>query len=183
MTKLNNDTHNTVAVAETILGRPLATHLEILFECMELAEKEIASAKQRSPEHAERLHTAFLALQPSTPLLHRCPERLFRAHCRELLERVTKSHDLRPATTAEVVAVLSAMSLEHPLDRPATVLYWEGFTALFPEEATRVRAEIGPVAADSRDRECARELEAKLRKKLAVPSRTLTAADQPSRAA
>jgi hypothetical protein len=41
----------------------------------------------------------------------------------------------RLATKAELVATLSALSLQSPLDRSATLLYWDTFATLFPKEA------------------------------------------------
>ena len=38
-------------------------------------------------------------------------ELLYRAHCRELLDRVRHDRDTRAATTAELLGVLSALSL------------------------------------------------------------------------
>jgi hypothetical protein len=62
--------------------------------------------------------------------------------------------------------VLEAMSLAAPLERAATVLYWDRFAELFPAEAARIRSETGPVGADSYDQIRAKELEAKLRRQL-----------------
>ncbi len=69
--------------------------------------------------------------------------------------------------------MLSALSLAAPLDRSAMLLYWRTFTALFPEEAAELRADIGPVPADAYDETCAKDLERKLRKNLRVPTRVL----------
>jgi hypothetical protein len=59
------------------------------------------------------------------------------------------------------------MSLAAPLERAATILYWDHFAELFPADAARIRSEVGPVAADSYDQVRAKELEAKLRRRLA----------------
>jgi hypothetical protein len=67
---------------------------------------------------------------------------------------------------AEKLAVLQAMSLAAPLERAATVLYWDRFAATFPADAARLRSEIGSVAADSYDQVGAKELEAELRRQL-----------------
>lgn len=72
-----------------------------------------------------------------------------------------------------MVAYLSAASLQVPPGRPATFLYWQLFGALFPDQAEKLRAEIGPVAADSHDKSVADDLARKLRRKLSVPTRVL----------
>lgn len=146
--KQYRDAHD---ITRTLLGAPLGGLLDETFRLMEVAEEEIAQAKGRSPEHAEKLHGGFAVLCPSEPL-RGIGENLYRAHCRELLDRVREGHDTRAATGAEVVAVLSALSLQAPLDRPATFLYWQLFSALFPTESTALRAKVGSVAAYSYDK-------------------------------
>ena len=159
-----------------ILGPSLNGQLDALCRCMLLAESAIDAAKERHPEHATALHDAFLALQPSDVILHSGPDRLFPLHCHELLERIAAGKDLCPGTDTELVGALSATSLEHPLDRAATYLYWRLFSKLFPTEAAAMRAELEPIAADCTDRDRARELEATLRRKLAVKTRGAKAA-------
>lgn len=100
-------------------------------------------------------------------MLREAGEPLYRAYCREVLARIAASQALASATTAEPLAVLQAMSLAAPLERAATVLYWDRFAELFPSEAARLRSETGPVAADSYDQVRAKELEAKLRRQRA----------------
>jgi hypothetical protein len=100
-------------------------------------------------------------------VLREAGERLYRAYCREMLARIAAGSPLGAATTAELLALLQAMSLATPLDPAATVLYWDRFAETFPADAARLRSEIGPVAADSYDLVRAKELEAKLRRQLA----------------
>ncbi len=140
------------------------------FSKMELAEEEIDAAKRRHPLAAGRIHRAFRHLCPS-PALSAAPEKLFRAHCTELLERVAAGCDLRPGTTAEVLAVLSELSLRAPLERAHTLLFVKLFSDLFPEAAARMQSENEPPAADRYERERVVELEAAFRAKLRVPDR------------
>lgn len=156
----------------TLLGGAVKARLDSLFRCMELAEEAITAAKARTPEHATQLHAAFRALQPSEPILASGAEKLYPAHCHELLDRVAAGEDLRAATTAEVLGALSVASLEFPLDRPMTYLYWQLFSQLFPADAVAVGSGLEPIAADSTDRERARSFEARLRRKLAVKERS-----------
>ena len=111
----------------------------------------------------------------------RAGERIYRAYCREMLARIVAGSPLGVATTAELLAVLQAMSLAAPLERAPTVLYWDRFAETFPADAARLRdsasrsharycsvlrSEIGTVAADSYDQVRAKELETKLRRQL-----------------
>jgi hypothetical protein len=54
-------------------------------------------------------------------------DRVYRHHCRELIGRAKRGADTRPATDAEVMAALSAMSLRAPLGSTAASLYEELF--------------------------------------------------------
>lgn len=92
------------------------------FTLMETAEEEIAAAQERHPEAADRLwHSFRLLTPPNEGFMQREPA--YRAHCRELLERVAKGEDTRRATAAEVCRVLSEASLIAPLSGPAFGLY------------------------------------------------------------
>ena len=156
--------------ARTLLGPSLGSAIENAFRCMEFAEDEIAAAKARHPLDAELIHRTFSVLCPSEPL-RAAGEKLYRAHCQELIERVREGKDARAATKAELIAVLSALSLQAPLDRSATFLYWELFGVLFPSASEKLREEVGPVTADVSDKDQACELERKLCRKLSVPAR------------
>ncbi len=170
MTK-RSASRNTLSRIADLLDRPLATRLDYFFRAVEMAEEEIATAKSAFPEHARELHQSFRALQPTPILIHHGAERLLRAHFRELLDRVRLGRDLRAATAAEIAGVLSALSLEAPLDRPATILYSTVFAALFPNCAERLQNEVGPVLADSHEQESARVLERRLSRMLTAPWR------------
>lgn len=168
--------------ARTLLGPSLGGAIETAFQCMEFAEEEIAAAKTRHPLDGDLIHRAFSVLCPSEPL-RTAGEKLYRAHCQELIERIREGRDTRAATKAELIAVLSALSLQAPLDRSTSFLYWELFGALFPRAAETLREETGPVAADAFDKDQARELERKLSRRLAVPSRVFAKSGRSSAAA
>ncbi len=161
----NETTNDLFTAASELLGAGVASTIAHTFRCMEIAEEEISAAKARRPLLATQLHDGFRELCPPQ-VLREAGERLYRAHCRELLDRIATGSPLRPATTAELLAVLQAMSLAAPLERAATVLYWDRFGELFPADAARIRSEVGPLAADSYDQVRAKELEAKLRRQL-----------------
>lgn len=119
---MTHSNRHTKPLAGARLGESLGGAIEAAFRCMEFAEEEIAAAKKAYPLSADLMHRAFAIMCPSAPLRDG-GEKLFRAHCRELLDRVHLEKDMRPGTTAEVVAVLSTMSFRAPLERPATALY------------------------------------------------------------
>ncbi|MEE8296743.1 MAG: hypothetical protein V3R26_02820, partial [Hyphomicrobium sp.] len=104
-----------------------------VFECMEIAEGEISAAKRRTriDDQREAIHGSFRYLLPTEPLRDKHLD-LYRAHVRELIERVRLGEPVDPGTKAEVVAVLADLSLEHPLDPTAALLYARLFAELFP---------------------------------------------------
>jgi len=161
----NETTNDLFTAARELLGEGLGGTIAHTLRCMEIAEEEIAAAKARHPLLAAQLHDGFRELCPPA-VLREAGERLYRTYCREMLARIAAGSPLSSATTAELLAVLQAMSLAAPLERAATVLYWNRFAETFPADAARLRCEIGPVAADSYDEVRAKELETKLRRQL-----------------
>jgi hypothetical protein len=162
----NETTNDLFTAARELLGEGLGGTIAHTFRCMEIAEEEIAAAKARRPLLAAQLHDGFRELCPPA-VLREAGELLYRAYCSEMLARIATGSPLGSATTAELLAVLQAMSLTAPLERAATVLYWDRFAEIFPADAARLRSEIGPVAADRYDEVRAKELETKFRRQLA----------------
>ena len=144
------------------IGRVIANS----FRRMTVAEDEIRAAKARHPRKAAKLDQAFRYLCPPA-LLGGLDDMVYRAHAREILERVAKGGKLRPGTTAEVVAALSHGSQVAPPGRIEMLLYTELFARLFPKESLRLMTDSRPAAPDRYERERMRELEQELRRKLA----------------
>src|SRR5262245_28512165 len=75
-----------------------------IFREIEIAEEEIAKAKKTcAPEHREAIQNSFRTLQPRNRLF---TEKLFRAHCQEMIRRHVEAEDVRPGTKAEVLLML-----------------------------------------------------------------------------
>ena len=90
-------------------------------DAWDVAEEEIAAARQRHGETEQGpIWGAFPLLQHTGPL-EKAPS-LYRAHVRELLERVAARQDTRPATDAELLAALTASSVKVPLSPSAACL-------------------------------------------------------------
>ncbi len=83
------------------------------FEMMEVAEEEILRAIIRCPAKENELKFSFGILEPG-PLV-RYGVALYRAHARELLERVASGEKVDGGTAAECLAALSEGSLKAPL--------------------------------------------------------------------
>ena len=100
------------------------------FHLMVIAEEEIKAAMLKTPGCAEALNGSFLRLQPSR-IISGLHDELYRAYCRELLERVVDGTPLDIATKAEVLVALSTTSLRAPLIRNAMALYESLFVEIF----------------------------------------------------
>lgn len=103
------------------------------FELMGVAEEEIRAAMLRYPRSRRKAWNCFKVLCPSEAL-QRVGEGVYRSHCSELLERAVRGEDLRPGTKAEVLAVVSAMTLVSRLDRDVELLGLRIAAEIFPEK-------------------------------------------------
>lgn len=103
-------------------GGPLAPRIASTFNAMEWAEVEIAAAKLRHPDKTDIIHDTFKHLCPS-PILHPRNEFTYRAHAREIIERVINGEDLAPATDAELCCVFCEGSLKAPLQSDYVLAY------------------------------------------------------------
>jgi hypothetical protein len=56
------------------------------------------------------------------------PAKVYRKHCAEILERVARGQDTRPATDAEVLFGFCEVSLQVPLTQDASAAYVQLFT-------------------------------------------------------
>ena len=86
-----------------------------IFDRMKWAEDEIAQAQARHPELADKLYHSFSLLSGGEASARMGVEAVFRAHAREILERVAAGEDTRPGTAVEVVIGLLAAAERAPL--------------------------------------------------------------------
>jgi hypothetical protein len=153
----------------------LRSGLEPVFRTMVWAEDEIEAAQRRHPNAADRIWHSFLLLRPTSELMGTEP--VYRAHCRELLDRVVRGEDTRPGTAAECCIALCETSLKVPLSIGAAGLYARMWT----------RAQLPPVELtdnsehyEALEGALIDELEAWLRKKLGQHWRALSDMDSVS---
>lgn len=87
-----------------------------------LAEEEIQTAMVRHPAAADPIwHTFSLLVLTGSKVGP--TEAVYRAHCRELLDRVALRADLRPGTAVECCVALCEVSTAVPLNTVAAGLY------------------------------------------------------------
>ena len=110
------------AEVKELLGAGLGSAVSTIFGKMEVVEEEIELAQKRHPDHDEELWSMFKWLRPGDSMFE-APERLYRCHCKELLQRKVDGKPLNSPTSAEVLNVLRIMSLNAPLKREWVLLY------------------------------------------------------------
>lgn len=133
------------------------------------AEDEIAQAQHRHRDRADLLYHAFGLLRPTAALVR--TEWVYRAHCRELLDRLAAGRDTRPATAAELASLCSRISQTVPLSTPAVTVYLRA-TARLPGHPGPPGLDPGAyehVAGAEADR-----LQGEARARLLRPERRLT---------
>jgi hypothetical protein len=142
-----------------------------VFERIDWAEEEIQAAQKRHPEQAARVWHGFSLLQPTHQRAEY--ELLFRAHGREILDRLATGKPTQPGTAAEVLAALSEASTRAPLNTESVGLYFRMWRAagLPPLEDNAGQLEHYEAIAGSR----IDDLKAESRPRLTTPDRRLGA--------
>ncbi|TCC19947.1 hypothetical protein [Kribbella sindirgiensis] len=143
----------------------LGAALTSAFDQMEWAEEEIKRAERRHPAACDAIWHSFSLLVSTHDLM--AHEQVFRAHCRELLNRVAAGEDTRLGTAAELCCTFRDVTLATPVNTTATGLYFRMFRSAFPSL---------PLDADLSHYEALRgtqmdEMEADTRRRLAVADR------------
>ena len=117
------------------LGASACEAVRFTFECMAVAETVLAETGEQ--------RATFALLQPTRPLLGKALS-TYRAHCCELIERVQRGEDTRPATDAEVLCALLDGSLVAPPTAALAGLAEELFSRVFGELPAGVDAATTP---------------------------------------
>lgn len=87
-----------------------------VFDCMDYAEKEIKRGMRRYRNKKDEIDKSFMLLSPANlPDLVMQNEKLYRAHCREIITTIGKGNKPSRATNAVALCVLSGLSLKAPL--------------------------------------------------------------------
>lgn len=93
------------------------------FDCMEIAERALKNRDQ---------HGRFALLMP-TPAIGKIIK-LYEKHVSELMNRLSKRLDTRPATKAEMLGAMVTLSMDAPLNNEGMIVYEYLFHELFPGE-------------------------------------------------
>lgn len=164
-----NQQIDTIFDAISMVGGPGGKLADLLGMCFPL-EDEIEKAQARHPDKAEELWDTFKMLYAGLFVEH--DEKIYRAHCAELLDRVANREDLEVPTQAELLIMLHESSMEAPLTRTAGAVYIDLFEEIYGHDRL---AELG-MGAGSRYTDAhpmeKRELLAIMRRRGRVHGRT-----------
>jgi hypothetical protein len=146
--------------------------LGAVFLQIEWAEEEIEAARQAHDERDRGpLWSSFKLLRSTCEGMEH--EHIYRAHCRELLNRVVRGQDTGPGTDAEMICVLRTSGLAAPLTHGACCLYFRLFERATGDLWPNMRKEIDLDAYESIHGTQADEHEEWLRGKLTQEFRHL----------
>ncbi|MGW5922115.1 hypothetical protein ACWFPY_24255 [Nocardia fluminea] len=158
-------------ILREIAGPEFTKTLTTTLTQQDWAEDEIRRAQQRHPDVADVLHHSFSLLAATHERMS--TEFIYRAHARELIERVATGVLTKPGTSVEVVLLLMRASLVTPLNTTAFGLYLRMWRrAGLPDLGGPIEDLDGhyeAINASGID-----DFEAIARRKLAMPSRVLT---------
>jgi len=101
------------------------------FADMGIAEEVLDEAGARNPGN-----DCFRQLQ-RPEMLRGKPEWLFRAHCRELVDRYQAGRPMEPGTWAEVAVAMSTTSLAAPLNSHGAFIAWRAMSYCSLDHARR----------------------------------------------
>ena len=136
---------------------------------VDISEDEIEQAIARHRQAADDLFHAFPLLLPAFGAQAWSTEFVYRAHCRELLERVATGEDTPPGTAVECVLAMRQVALAVPLNGPAAGFYLRMWRLAFPDHELSDRGQH----YEALERDRIDDIERKTRKKLAVSGRVL----------
>lgn len=156
---------------------PRTEELTLTKEQIGWAEEEIEAARARHPGQDDLLYHCFTLLQPTAARM--TTEWVYRAHCRELLDRVAADGDPREATDAEVASVCCQVSLRVPLNSAAVTVYMRAWASAFPDQLAITDLGLDHYEHVAGGR--AEELDRLARHRLHQPQRMLPAISCPGR--
>lgn len=157
------------AAIREVLGEAVCSEFESVFHLIEIAEETIKRYVNRYPSQAPLLNRAFLALQ--WHLRWPVRDELYRAHARELLQRVVEHQPLDEGTRAEALVAISDTSLRAPLVSQYAALAEKLFLEIFGPDA--IGGPKQPMFYEPWQG-ASEKLLNELRRRIRVPSRQLT---------
>ncbi|OIV36989.1 hypothetical protein BIV57_13455 [Mangrovactinospora gilvigrisea] len=150
--------------------RPVTEAVEKQLPFMAIAEQEIETACAHAPDEttAKRLWKSFTLLRPIAGLEQPL---LYRVHCREILARLATGCATHPATDAEIMSVVVAVSKQVPLRASAMCLLFRLAERSAPEIAAICSQAMDLAAYESVHGSEADALEEDARRRLNQPWR------------
>lgn len=109
-----------------------------IFDLIEQAYLAIEDGRTLYPDKADVIFNMFMPLEEQANIFWEYIPALFRAHCREIIDRigkdVSKKGALQEGTYAECLIAVSKASLQTPLTNDGLVLYQQCWKKTFEKE-------------------------------------------------
>jgi hypothetical protein len=121
------------------------TKIRSIFALIEVAEDEIEKAMRKHREDPVVMARIWGSFMTCKPRYGDMSETVYRAHVREMLERVIRNDKqklLNEATNAEAMWVMVHTSFATPLNNLGTSVYAELFKRCFPEKTKEIRLDL-----------------------------------------
>lgn len=147
------------------LGHEVRSEWSMDPESFNIAVEEIEACAVRHPRQASRIREAIDRLVPPS-ILSEFSSDFYRAHARELIQRVAFKTSLGPGTRAEVLAALCSRAIDKPLSRAETFLVYQNLWHVLPDQLNALLADAPRPRPTAEEYLSMLELEAKLRRQL-----------------
>lgn len=107
-------------IAQTLVeagAGPVVKQLARVFAYIEIADQEMKRSTDERPERAADIRKAFVLLCWRSDVLPLPTDEVYRAHAREIINRVINGRKVEYGTSAEALMALSQQSLKAPLNQ------------------------------------------------------------------
>lgn len=115
------------------LGSNIGRAVGNVFDQVEMAERIIDEMMAEHPDHARVIWNAFQLFIDGGDMFYEFDDMVYEAHVREILTRVVKEMDTRPATSAEMMVAVSEFTLENAPTTQAAGVFMTLFLSVMPE--------------------------------------------------
>lgn len=108
-------------------------HFDAIMRMLAITEEEIARAKRKYPDKADKVDLAFMLCKPTEVLKGKC-DQVYKSHVRELIVRAMRGKDTRPGTAAEVLCGMLGAATLAPLNAEGAALVERLFRIVMRQE-------------------------------------------------
>jgi hypothetical protein len=132
------------------MDNSLGSRVGSIFRHMEIAEEEIASAMSRFPDIASAINDKCFMLCFTPTIMTDKGDIVYRAFCREIIERFALGRSTDEATDAEMLCLILEATWKSPLTHNASSAAYILFSKIFDTTITEkiIRENDGPILTE-----------------------------------